>query len=108
MRPTSRQPYQRPAMASVGRDARAARRGVWSIALLASVAGVTVLDMKLAIELPPAQADKLRAEAERLGLSAEELARAALNDLLSTPDPEFQDVARRVVIKNQELYKRLA
>jgi len=95
-------------MASVGRDARAARRGVWSIALLASVAGVTVLDMKLAIELPPAQADKLRAEAERLGLSAEELARAALNDLLSTPDPEFQDVARRVVIKNQELYKRLA
>jgi hypothetical protein len=64
--------------------------------------------MKLAIELPPAQADKLRAEAERLGLSAEELARAALNDLLSTPDLEFQDVARRVVTKNQELYKRLA
>jgi len=64
--------------------------------------------MRLAIELPPAQADKLRAEAERLGLSAEELARAALTDLLSTPDPEFQDVARRVVTKNQDLYKRLA
>ena len=64
--------------------------------------------MKLAIELPPAQADKLRTEAERLGLAPEELARAALNDLLSTPDPEFQDVARRVVTKNKDLYKRLA
>ena len=61
--------------------------------------------MKLAIELPPAQADRLRAEAERLGLSVEELARAALTDLLSTPDPEFQAVARRVVTKNRDLYK---
>ena len=95
-------------MTSAGRGARAARRGVWSIALLASVGEVTVLPMKLAIELPPAQAEKLRAEAERLGLSAEELARAALNDLLSAPDPEFQAVARRVVSKNQDLYKRLA
>jgi hypothetical protein len=64
--------------------------------------------MKLAIELPVAQADKLRAEAQRLGLSPEDLARAALSDLLSTPDPEFQDAARRVLTKNQDLYKRLA
>jgi hypothetical protein len=64
--------------------------------------------MKLAIELPPAQADRLRAEAQRLGLSVEELARAALADLLSAPDAEFQDVAQRVIRKNQELYKRLA
>ncbi len=64
--------------------------------------------MNLAIELPPAQADKLRAEAKRLGLSPEDLARAALTDLLSTPDAEFQDVAYRVLTKNQDLYKRLA
>jgi len=64
--------------------------------------------MKLAIELPPAQADRLPAEAERLGLSVEELALAALNHLLSTPDPEFRTVARRVVTKNRELYTRLA
>lgn len=82
--------------------------GVGCSALLASVARVTVLHMRLAIELPPAQADKLRAEAERLGLAPEELARAALSDLLSTPDAEFQNVARRVVTKNQDLYKRLA
>jgi hypothetical protein len=30
--------------------------------------------MKLAFELPPAQAEKLQAEAKRLGLSPEELA----------------------------------
>jgi hypothetical protein len=72
------------------------------------MARATVPHMKLAIELPAAQADKLRAEAQRLGLSPEDLARAALSDLLSTPDPEFQDAARRVLTKNQDLYKRLA
>lgn len=64
--------------------------------------------MKLAFDLPPAQADRLRAEAERLGLAPEELARAALTDLLGTPDAEFQAVAARVLAKNAELYKRLA
>lgn len=64
--------------------------------------------MKLAIELPPAQADKLRAEAKRLGLSPEDLARAAVSDLLSTADAEFESVARRVLSKNQDLCRRLA
>ena len=64
--------------------------------------------MKLAIELPAAQADKLCVEAERLGLSPEDLARAALNDLLSVPDAEFQAAAVRVLTKNRDLYKRLA
>lgn len=64
--------------------------------------------MKLAIELPAAQADKLRDEARRLGLSPEDLARAALSDLLAVPDTEFQDAARRVLTKNRDLYKRLA
>lgn len=64
--------------------------------------------MKLALELPPAQAEKLRAEAARLGLSPEDLARAALADLLATPDAEFQAAAARVIAKNQELYRRLA
>lgn len=64
--------------------------------------------MKLAIELPADQADKLRDEARRLGLSPEDLARAALSDLLAVPDTEFQDAARRVLTKNRDLYKRLA
>jgi hypothetical protein len=76
--------------------------------LLDGVARATVHDMKLAFELPPAQAEKLRLEAERLGLSPEDLARAALTDLLASPDAEFRAVASRIVAKNQELYKRLA
>ncbi|PYR01090.1 MAG: DNA-binding protein [Acidobacteria bacterium] len=64
--------------------------------------------MKLAFELPPAQAEKLRAEAERLGLLPEDLARAALTDLLATPDANFRAAAGRVLTKNEELYKRLA
>jgi hypothetical protein len=64
--------------------------------------------MKLAFELPPAQADKLREEAERLGLTPEDLARAALADLLGTPDAEFRAATARILQKNEELYRRLA
>ena len=64
--------------------------------------------MKVAIELPPAQAAQLEAEATRLGVPAEELARAALTDLLAAPDATFQAAARRVLERNAELYRRLA
>jgi hypothetical protein len=64
--------------------------------------------MKLAFDLPQAQAEKLRDEAKRLGLAPEELARAALANLLGTPDTEFRAAATRVLHKNEELYKRLA
>ena len=64
--------------------------------------------MKLAFELPPAQADRLREEAARLGLTPEDLARAALADLLGTPDAEFRAAAARILEKHQELYRRLA
>lgn len=63
--------------------------------------------MKVAIELPPAQAAQLEAEASRLGVSAEELARAAIADLLAAPDATFQDAAARILAKNHELYRRL-
>ena len=64
--------------------------------------------MKISLDLAPSQADKLRREAERLGVSAEDLARAAVTDLLNMPDAEFHDIARRVLAKNEDLYKRLA
>jgi hypothetical protein len=64
--------------------------------------------MKVAIELPPAQAAQLEAEAKRLGVPVEELARAAVSDLLAAPDAAFQEAAARVLAKNHELYRRLA
>ena len=64
--------------------------------------------MKLSIELSAAQAERLRYEAERLGLSPEELARAVVANVLTAPDDEFQRVAADVVRKFEELYRRLA
>ena len=64
--------------------------------------------MKVAFELPAAQAERLRREADRLGVAPDELARAALADLLATHDPEFEAAARRLLEKNRELYRRLA
>lgn len=64
--------------------------------------------MKVAIELPAGQAAQLEAEAQRLGVSIEELARAAVTDLLSAPDAAFQAAAQRVLAHNLELYRRLA
>ena len=64
--------------------------------------------MKVAFELPPAQAEKLRREAERLGVPADDLARAALADFLATRDEDFRAAAERVLRKNEDLYRRLA
>lgn len=64
--------------------------------------------MKIAIELPPAQATQLEGEARRLGVSVEDLARAAVADLLAAPDAEFQAAAKRILAQNLELYRRLA
>jgi predicted transcriptional regulator len=64
--------------------------------------------MKITINLSPAQAERLRHQAEILGIAPEELARAALADLLATRDEDFQVAAERVLRKNEELYRRLA
>ena len=63
---------------------------------------------KLVIELSDADASKLHAEASRLGVSDEDLARAVFRDLLSRQDEEFQSAAEHVLKKNAELYKRLS
>ena len=64
--------------------------------------------MKVAIELPSAQATQLEHEAKRLGVSVEELARAAVTDLLAAPDAAFQAAAKRILAQSLELYRRLA
>lgn len=64
--------------------------------------------MKLTIDLSSVQAQRLRDEAARLGLAPEDLARAALADLLANRDDDFKTAAERVLRKNEELYRRLA
>ncbi|MBI4381209.1 MAG: DNA-binding protein [candidate division NC10 bacterium] len=64
--------------------------------------------MKVAFDLPPAQAENLREEAKRPGIDPADLARAAVTDLLATRDKDFRPAAERVLRKNEELYRRLA
>ena len=59
--------------------------------------------MKLSIDLTPAQAERLRLEAGRLGLTPEELARAAIADLLASPGADFDAAAERVLKKSMPL-----
>ena len=63
--------------------------------------------MKLAIELTQKEEERLAEVAERLDISLEELAKAALRDLASEPEVDFERVASRILSKNRELYERL-
>lgn len=64
--------------------------------------------MKIAIELNPAQTERLNSIAASLGVKVEELAQAAVTDLVSASADDFESAASRVLQKNRELYQRLA
>ncbi|MDF1501821.1 hypothetical protein [Roseisolibacter sp. H3M3-2] len=64
--------------------------------------------MRLSVELPPALEAPRAAVAAHLKVRAEDLATAALRDLLAQREADFQAAAARVLAKNQELYRRLA
>ena len=59
--------------------------------------------MRLALALTSAQADRLRKEADRLGIAPAVLVRATLEDLCDLPDAGFRAAAERIVPKHQEL-----
>ncbi len=60
------------------------------------------------IELSKERAQRLKEMALKLGLSAEDLARVSVEDLLTEPDEQFQEIVQYMLKKNSELYKRLA
>jgi ubiquinone/menaquinone biosynthesis C-methylase UbiE len=64
--------------------------------------------MSIPVDLNPGQLEQLRERAKRLGIQPEELARAAVSDLLNVPDAEFESAMEFVLTKNAELYRRLA
>ncbi len=63
--------------------------------------------MKSSVALPSAVEEQLVRVAQRLNVSPDELAAAAVRDLLSRPDDDFERAATRVLDKNRELYRRL-
>jgi hypothetical protein len=64
--------------------------------------------MKIAIELNPTQTERLETIAASLGVNPEQLAQAAVADLISADASDFQAAASRVLHKNPELYQRLS
>lgn len=64
--------------------------------------------MKIAIELNSLQTEQLQATAAALGVAVEELAQAAVVDLVNPGSDDFEAAASRVLQKNRELYRRLS
>jgi len=58
--------------------------------------------MKLSVALPTAVEEQLARVAKRLNVSPDELAAAAVRDLLSHPDDDFDRAANRVLNKDRE------
>ena len=62
----------------------------------------------ITIALTEDQLARLRDIASRLGVTAEEMARASIVDILAQPEEGFRKAADHVLEKNEELYRRLA
>ena len=63
--------------------------------------------MSISLNLDDEQSRRLEERARELGVDPGELAKAAVNDLLSRPDDDFGRAAQFVLEKNRELYRRL-
>jgi hypothetical protein len=63
---------------------------------------------ELTISLPSDSLVMLTEKAAQLGLTAEELARASIEELLIQSDEEFEEIIDYVLTKNADLYRRLA
>ena len=63
---------------------------------------------RITISLPEDRLRKLEEIATRFQVSAEELVRVSVEELLAKPAEEFQNVVDYVLKKNAELYRRLA
>jgi hypothetical protein len=64
--------------------------------------------MKFSVEITGTQENQLAEAARRLNVPPEELALAAVRDLLAQKEADFERAASRVLEKNKELYRRLA
>lgn len=62
----------------------------------------------LTIQLSDETADRLQALAKKLGMSAEEVAQASIDDQLKRLDAEYEEAADEVLSKNADLYQRLS
>ena len=62
----------------------------------------------LTISMTDDRLEQLQQLAHQLNVSADELVRISIDELLSRPKEDFLDAAQFVLDKNEELYQRLA
>ena len=63
---------------------------------------------EITISIGEDQLQALSELADRLGLSVEALAKVGLEDMLGQPDDALKQAFDRVLLKNRDLYRRLA
>ncbi len=64
--------------------------------------------MSIPLQLDDEQSRRLLEVARELHVDPSELAKAAINDLVSRPSDDFDRAATHVLEKNRELYRRLS
>ncbi len=82
--------------------------GIVEVLTTNGLVGRTRNSMSISVNLDDGQSKRLHERARELDVDARELAKAAVNDLLSRPADDFDRAARFVLEKNQELYRRLS
>lgn len=60
------------------------------------------------VQLSAAELERLAERAKSLGVSPEQLLRAAVTDYFSRLDQGFKDTVEEVLVENAELFRRLA
>ena len=62
----------------------------------------------LTVTIDDKKAAALKNKADHYGLPLEELLAASIENLLLQPEPDFERVMKHVLVKNRELYRKLA
>jgi hypothetical protein len=64
--------------------------------------------VRITVEIEDSKAELLQKKAEKFGLLPAQFVTASIEDLIGQTEPEFEAAIRKVLSKNEELYKRLA
>ena len=62
----------------------------------------------LTVTIDDKKAAALKNKADHYGLPLEELLAASIENLLLQPEPDFERAMKYVLVKNRELYRKLA
>ncbi|ODS31488.1 MAG: hypothetical protein SCARUB_03391 [Candidatus Scalindua rubra] len=62
----------------------------------------------ITVKLDDSKAALLREKAKKFGLLPDQFVTVSIKDLIARPEPDFEEAMRKVLSRNEELYKRLA